>query len=148
MGHHLFRRSKHKRYRDTDAYYDEDDDYGYRERRSLPALNIPGSVIVGGLVLWSALALGIWWLVDPVLSWISGAAGPLADAGAGLAKRFSLGAEATALRDATDIEGLVGWAGGPIHFLTKAAVLLVWIAGLITLIVLPEMLRHRRAAWD
>ena len=76
MGHHLFRRPKHRRYRDMGGYYEGDDHSGYRERRALPVLNIPTSVIVAGLVIWSALSLGAWWLVDPVLSWISGAAGP------------------------------------------------------------------------
>jgi hypothetical protein len=103
---------------------------------------------VAGLVLWSALALGVWWLVDPVLAWISGAAGPLADTGTGFANWFGLGAEANALRDAANIEGLVGWAMGPVHFLAKAALLLVWVVGLIGLTVLPAVLRRRRAAWD
>lgn len=141
MGHHLFRRPKHRRYRDMGGYY-EGDDHSYRERRALPVLNIPTSVIVAGLVIWSALSLGAWWLVDPVLSWISGAAGPLADTGAGLAKWFGLGEEATALRDAANIEGLLGWAGGSIHFLVKTVVLLVWVAGLIALIAIPAVLRR------
>ena len=148
MGHHRFKPSRHERYREPDAYHDEEDGYGYRDRRSLPALNIPGSVIVAGLVLWSALALGVWWLVDPVLAWISGAAGPLVDTGAGFANWFGLGAEANALRDAANIEGLVGWAMGPVHFLAKAALLSVWVVGLIGLTVLPAVLRRRRAAWD
>ena len=142
MGHHLFRRPKHRRYRDMGGYYEGDDHSGYRERRALPVLNIPTSVIVAGLVIWSALSLGAWWLVDPVLSWISGAAGPLADTGAGLAMWFGLGEEATALRDAANSEGLLGWAGGSIHFLVKTVVLLVWVAGLIALIAIPAVLRR------
>ena len=58
MGHHLFRRPKHRRYRDMGGYYEGDDHSGYRERRALPVLNIPTSVIVAGLVIWSALSLG------------------------------------------------------------------------------------------
>ena len=55
MGHHLFRRPKHRRYRDMGGYYEGDDHSGYRERRALPVLNIPTSVIVAGLVIWSAV---------------------------------------------------------------------------------------------
>jgi hypothetical protein len=129
-----------------DGYYEGDDHSGYPERRALPVLNIPTSVIVTGLLIWSALALGVWWLVDPLLSWISGAVGPLADTGTGLAKWFGLVEEAAALRDAANIEGLIGWAGGSIHFLAKVVVLLVWVAGLIALIAIPAVLRrgHRR----
>ena len=153
MGHPLFRQPKRRRNHDADAFSEGDDEYGYRGPRAgpddddRPALHIPASVILGGLVIWSVVALGVWWLVDPVLSWISGAAGPLADTSAGFAKWFGLEAEAKALRDAADIEGLVGWAAGPVHFFVKAVVLLAWIAGLIALVAMPAVLRRRRATW-
>ena len=120
MGHSLFPGTKHRRRRDhfgNAARYDDDDCHN----DSAPArrLRIPGTVLLGGIVIWSLLALGVWALVDP------------------------LGREATAVRDVANVDGLVGWAIGPVHFLAKGGLVLVWLVGSFTLIALPIVLRRR-----
>ncbi|HDZ36748.1 MAG TPA: hypothetical protein ENH62_00345, partial [Marinobacter sp.] len=76
MGHSLFPGTKHRRRRDhfgNAARYDDDDCHN----DSAPArrLRIPGTVLLGGIVIWSLLALGVWALVDPLLAWAAGMAG-------------------------------------------------------------------------
>lgn len=144
MGHHFFPRSKHRRRRaqfDSGARYDDYDRYddGTPTRR----LRIPGAVLLGGIVIWSLLALGVWALVDPLLAWAAGVAGPATDVGVGVANWFGLGKEVSALRDVANVDGLVGWAVGPVHFLAKGGLVLVWLAGSAALIALPLILRRR-----
>ena len=127
MGHSLFPGTKHRRRRDhfgNAARYDDDDCHN----DSAPArrLRIPGTVLLGGIVIWSLLALGVWALVDPLLAWAAGMAG-----------------QATAVRDVANVDGLVGWAIGPVHFLAKGGLVLVWLVGSFTLIALPIVLRRR-----
>jgi|TARA_R110000796_G_scaffold242340_1_gene364378 hypothetical protein len=144
MGHSLFPGTKHRRRRDhfgNAARYDDDDCHN----DSAPArrLRIPGTVLLGGIVIWSLLALGVWALVDPLLAWAAGMAGPATDLGVGFARWFGLGREATAVRDVANVDGLVGWAIGPVHFLAKGGLVLVWLVGSFTLIALPIVLRRR-----
>ena len=144
MGHSLFPGTKHRRRRDhfgNAARYDDDDCHN----DSAPArrLRIPGTVLLGGSVIWSLLALGVWALVDPLLAWAAGMAGPATDLGVGFARWFGLGREATAVRDVANVDGLVGWAIGPVHFLAKGGLVLVWLVGSFTLIALPIVLRRR-----
>ena len=144
MGHHLFPRTKHSRRRaqfDSGARYDDYDRYddGTPTRR----LRIPGAVLLGGIVIWSLLALGVWALVDPLLAWAAGVAGPATDVGVGVANWFGLGKEVSALRDVANVDGLVGWAIGPVHFLAKGGLVLVWLVGSAALIALPIVLRSR-----
>lgn len=147
MGHHLFPRTKHGRRRaqfDSGARYDDYDRYddGTPARR----LRIPGAVLLGGIVIWSLLALGAWALIDPLLGWAAGVAGPATDVGVGVANWFGLGKEVSALRDVANVDGLVGWAVGPVHFLAKGGLVLVWLVGSAALIALPIVLR-RRPRW-
>ena len=147
MGHHLFPRTKYGRRRaqfDTGVRYDDYDRYddGTPARR----LRIPGAALLGGIVIWSLLALGVWALVDPLLAWAAGMAGPATDLGVGFARWFGLGNEVSALRDAANVDGLVGWAVGPVHLLAKGGLILVWLAGSAALIALPIILR-RRSRW-
>ena len=144
MGHSLFPGTKHRRRRDhfgNAARYDDDDCHN----DSAPArrLRIPGTVLLGGIVIWSLLALGVWALVDPLLAWAAGMACPATDLGVGFARWFGLGREATAVRDVANVDGLVGWAIGPVHFLAKGGLVLVWLVGSFTLIALPIVLRRR-----
>jgi hypothetical protein len=144
MGHSLFPGTKHRRRRDhfgNAARYDDDDCHN----DSAPArrLRIPGTVLLSGIVIWSLLALGVWALVDPLLAWAAGMAGPATDLGVGFARWFGLGREATAVRDVANVDGLVGWAIGPVHFLAKGGLVLVWLVGSFTLIALPIVLRRR-----
>lgn len=92
----------------------------------------------GGIVLWSLLALGLWALVDPPLTGAAGMAVPVADLVVGFAGWFGLGREAAALRDAGNFGGLAGWAVGPLHFLAKATLILVWLAGAAALAAASE----------
>ena len=147
MGHHFFPRSKHRRRRaqfDSGARYDDYDRYD--DDTPTRRLRIPGAVLLGGIVIWSLLALGIWALVDPLLAWAAGIAGPATDVGVGVANWFGLGKEVSALRDVANVDGLVGWAIGPVHFLAKGGLVLVWLVGSAALIVLPFVLR-RRPRW-
>ena len=107
---------------------------------------IPLGLIVIGLVVWSGLGWGVYLLVDPLLAWAAGMAGPATDLGVGFARWFGLGNEVSALRDAANVDGLVGWAVGPVHLLAKGGLILVWLAGSATLIALPIILR-RRSRW-
>ena len=109
-------------------------------------LRIPGAVLFGGIVIWSLLALGVWALIDPLLGWAAGVAGPATNVGVGVANWFGLGKEVSALRDVANVDGLVGWAIGPVHFLAKGGLVLVWLVGSAALIVLPLVLR-RRPRW-
>ena len=147
MGHHLSPRSKYGRrcaQFDSGARYDDDDRYddGTPARR----LHIPGAVLLGGIVIWSLLALGVWALVDPLLAWAAGVVGPATDVGVGVANWFGLGKEVSALREVANVDGLVGWATGPVHFLAKGGLVLVWLVGSAALIALPIVLR-RRSRW-
>lgn len=157
MGNHLFRLGKNRRrgdrYRESLGYddrsgdgvgYDDRDRYGDADPTRGP--RIPGAVFVGGIVLWSLLALGLWALVDPLLAWAAGMAGPATDLGVGFVRWFGLGREAAALRDAANVEGLAGWVVGPLHFLAKAGLVLVWLAGAVALAAAPAILR-RRSRW-
>ena len=81
-----------------------------------------------------------------LLAWAAGMAGPATDLGVGFARWFGLGNEVSALRDAANVDGLVGWAVGPVHLLAKGGLILVWLAGSATLIALPIILR-RRSRW-
>ena len=153
MGHHLFDFAKHRRRRppyrasyryDDGARYDNGDRYDDSPPERGP--RIPGAVLLGGIVLWSLLALGLWALVDPLLAWAASMAGPAADLGVGLAGWFGLGKEASALRAAANVDSLAGWAVGPLHFLLKAGLILVWIAGAVALTAAPAILR-RRSRW-
>lgn len=151
MGNHLFRLGKNRRrgdrYRESLGNNDRSGD-GDGHDHAAPARGprIPGAVLVGGIVLWSLLALGFWALVDPLLAWAAGMAGPATDLGVGFARWFGLGREAAALRDAANVEGLAGWAVGPLHFLAKAGLVLVWLAGAVALAAAPAILR-RRSRW-
>ena len=147
MGHHLFPRTKHRRRRaqfDSGARYDDYD--GYDDGTPGRRLRIPGAVLLGGIVIWSLLALGAWALIDPLLGWAAGVAGPATDVGVGVANWFGLGKEVSALRDVANVDGLVGWAIGPVHFLAKGGLVLVWLVGSAALIALPIVLR-RRSRW-
>ena len=147
MGHHLFRRTKYRR--SSDRYDDgaQYENYGrYDDNAPARIPRIPGAVLIGGIVIWSLLALGVWALVDPLLAWAAGMAGPATDLGVGFARWFGLGNEVSALRDAANVDGLVGWAVGPVHLLAKGGRILVWLAGSATLIALPIILR-RRSRW-
>lgn len=144
MGHHFFPRSKHRRRRaqfDSGARYDDYDRYD--DDTPTRRLRIPGAVLLGGIVIWSLLALGVWALVDPLLAWAAGVAGPATDVGVGVANWFGLGKEVSALRDVANVDGLVGWAIGPVHFLAKGGLVLVWLVGSAALIALPIVLRSR-----
>lgn len=144
MGHSLFPRTKHRRRRDqfdNGARYDDCDPYD--DSAPVRRLRIPGAVLLGGVVIWSLLALGVWVLVDPLLAWAAGMAGPATDLGVGFARWFGLGNEASALRDVANVDGLVGWAVGPVHFLAKGGLVLVWLIGSAALIALPVFLRRR-----
>lgn len=148
MGHHLFQPGRHRRhgYRHRESRgYDNGDGDGYRYDDIAPVRGprIPGTVIVGGIALWSLLALGLWGLVDPLLAWATGMAGPASDLGVGFMRWFGLEREAVALREAANVEGLAGWAVGPLHFLAKAALILVWLAGAVALVVARAILRGR-----
>ena len=147
MAHHPFGGGKHRRpsqpYRDPRPREDGPP-YGVPARRAAArGPRIPGAVVLGGIALWSLLALGLWALVDPLLAWAAGMAGPATDLGVGVARWFGVGNEVSALRDAANVGGLVGWAVGPIHFLAKVALVLVWLAGAAALIALPMLLRRR-----
>ena len=147
MGHHFFPRSKHRRRRaqfDSGARYDDYDRYD--DDTPTRRLRIPGAVLLGGIVIWSLLALGVWALVDPLLAWAAGVVGPATDVGVGVANWFGLGKEVSALRDVANVDGLVGWAIGPVHFLAKGGLVLVWLVGSAALIALPIVLR-RRPRW-
>ncbi|UPH70110.1 hypothetical protein LGT41_0009815 [Abyssibius alkaniclasticus] len=149
MGNHRFDLNKHQRRGDRPR---DPRRFGHNaasndDRERPERLRIPFAAMLGGLLLWSLLALGLWALVDPLLAWAANLVGPASDLGTGLAGWFGLGAEATALRDAANVEGLAGWASGLIHFLAKAAIVLVWSAGAIGLFALPAILRRRRALW-
>lgn len=147
MGHHFFRRTKYRR--SSDRYDDgaQYENYGrYDDNAPARIPRIPGAVLIGGIVIWSLLALGVWALVDPLLAWAAGMAGPATDLGVGFARWFGLGNEVSALRDAANVDGLVGWAVGPVHLLAKGGLILVWLAGSATLIALPIILR-RRSRW-
>jgi len=142
MGHHLFRRTKYRR--SSDRYDDgaQYENYGrYDDNAPARIPRIPGAVLIGGIVIWSLLALGVW-----ALAWAAGMAGPATDLGVGFARWFGLGNEVSALRDAANVDGLVGWAVGPVHLLAKGGLILVWLAGSATLIALPIILR-RRSRW-
>lgn len=144
MGHHLFRRTKYRR--SSDRYDDgaQYENYGrYDDNAPARIPRIPGAVLIGGIVIWSLLALGVWALVDPLLAWAAGVAGPATDVGVGVANWFGLGKEVSALRDVANVDGLVGWAVGPVHFLAKGGLVLVWLAGSAALIALPLILRRR-----
>lgn len=149
MGNHRFGPSKHQRRgdqpRDQRRFGGKaaaDDDREQPDR-----LHIPRMAVLGGLLLWTLLALGLWVLVDPLLAWAANLVGPASDLGTSLAGWFGLGNAATALRDAANVEGLAGWVSGLIHFLAKAAIVLAWIAGAVGLFALPAILRRRRALW-
>ena len=105
----------------------------------------PG-LIVTALIVWSVLVWGAYLLVDPVLGWLAGSVGPLTDAGTGVARWFGLGQQAAVLRDMANVEGVIGWAVGPLHFVIKTGLLLVWIAGGFALIAVSAILR-RRSRW-
>ena len=98
------------------------------------------------LIVWSVLVWGAYLLVDPVLGWLAGSVGPLTDAGTGVARWFGLGQQAAVLRDMANVEGVIGWAVGPLHFVIKTGLLLVWIAGGFALIAVSAILR-RRSRW-
>lgn len=121
-------------------------DNRYGDIAPVRGARIPGSVIVGGVVLWSLLALGLWALIDPLLAWAADMADPATDLGVGFARWFGLGREAAALRVAANVEGLAGSAVGPLHFLAKAGLVLVWLAGAVALAAAPAILR-RRSRW-
>ena len=146
MGHHLFGFSNHRRRNrhHRDSYrYDERYDDRYDDRAPVRIPRIPGAVVLIGLAVWSLLALGVWALVDPLLAWAASMAGPATDLGVGLARWFGLGGEAAALRDAANVERLAGWAVGPLHFLAKAGLILVWLVGTAALLAAPAILRAR-----
>lgn len=164
MGHHLFgharrrRRRGHRRYEEPrhthdslrydDARHDGDhgryDSNGRHENHAdTRGFRIPGAVLIGGLVLWSLLAFGAWALVDPLLAWITGVAGPLSDLAVAIARLFGLGSEASALRDAANVPQLASWATVPLGFFVKAVLILAWIAGAVALIAAPVVMRRR-----
>ncbi|MBO6690035.1 hypothetical protein [Hyphomonas sp. GM-8P] len=107
---------------------------------------IPLGLIAIGLVVWSGLGWGVYLLVDPVLAWLAGSVGPLTDAGTGIARWFGFGQQAAALRDVANVEVLIGQVAGPMHFIVKAGLILLWLAGLVALVALPVILR-RRSRW-
>ena len=150
MGNHLFRSGKHgrrgDRYRDAGRGGHGDDRSGFGDIAPARGPRIAGAVLLGGLIVWSLLALGLWALVDPVLAWAACMTGSATDLGVGFARWFGLGREASALRDAANVDGLVGWAIGPVHVLAKAGLILIWLAGAAALVVLPAILR-RRSRW-
>ncbi|MGC1259227.1 MAG: hypothetical protein WA873_01050 [Jannaschia helgolandensis] len=105
----------------------------------------PG-LIVTALIVWSVPFWGAYLLVDPVLDWLAGSVGPLTDAGTGVARWLGLGQQAAVLSDMANVGGGIGWAVGPLHFIIKAGLLLVWIAGGFALIAVSAILR-RRSRW-
>jgi len=100
MGHHGFKPKRHRRRMDRNEGRDRDDDFA---RAPFPRV-----AVLGGIALWTLLALGLWALIDPLLVWGAGMVGPGADVAVGVARWFGLGGEAAALRDATDVNGLGG----------------------------------------
>jgi len=112
MEHHLFRRGKHRRRRGRYCDY-----YSYDVNVPAHGPRIPGAILLGGIVIWPFLALGVWTLVDRLLAWTAAMAGPASDLGGGVAGWLGFGKEVSALRDVTDVDRLVRWAGGPLHFL-------------------------------
>ena len=143
MGHHRNRQRGH----------DDQRNYGYRggggrapyddtPRR----IRLPLGLIVIGLVVWSLLVWGAFLLVDPVLGWLAGSVGPLADAGTGVARWFGLGQQAAALRDGANVDGLAGGLIGLVYVVAKPAIVILWVLGSLALLAAPAILR-RRSRW-
>jgi len=113
MGNHLFRSGKHgrrgDRYRDAGRGGHGDDRSGFGDIAPARGPRIAGAVLLGGLIVWSVLALGLWALVDPVLAWAAGMTGSATDlasvsrAGSALAAR---------LRRCATRRMSMGWSAG------------------------------------
>ena len=139
MGHH---RKKHGHA--TPRYAGPRGGEGRPDHDRVPRQSrIPLGLIAIGLVVWSGLGWGVYLLVDPVLAWLAGSVGPLTDAGTGIARWFGFGQQAAALRDVANVEVLIGQVAGPMHFIVKAGLILLW---LVALVALPVILR-RRSRW-
>lgn len=112
----------------------------------------PPRIPVGlALAVWMLLAIGAWWLADPLLGWLGGAVRSLADAGTDVARWVGLGREAATIREIADVEGMAGWIIELLALILKPAIVVLWAIGAAGLIAAPAILarlgRRRRGHW-
>ena len=115
-------------------------DSGNHEAAPRVPRKLPLAVVLVGLVLWSLLAWALYVLVGPVLSWIAGNAGLLADSGKDLATTAGAGKEIGNIVDGLNVSGLLGQVIAVLGVILKPLIVIVWAIGALSLIAAPAIL--------
>ena len=123
------------------------DDQGNHDAAPRVPRKLPLAVVLVGLVLWSLLAWALYVLVGPVLSWIAGNAGLLADSGKDLATTAGAGKEIGNIVDGLNVSGLLGQVIAVLGVILKPMIVIVGAIGALALIAAPRFCRNWDGCW-